>query len=570
MVRDLAERGIEGAKALAREADAKDPRFQERMARLRERLRRQASRRVGRVLEEYDRRVHDLELVSRSEMDRIAAERARLEARLAARRTLDLSRLGDPDFWPEVEKAFLLPESSWMKPPPPPGWWARLWALLLRIVEFFRRLFRRRRKPAARPEGRPFTFAVTSNGSRTLGASEIGDLLGQMTPNQREEFDQNLRKTLKGRERDLQREAEEKRRQTEAQRDALEREREEARRRAEREQDRLMREAEERRLTRELKERGLVAERRGQLAVTFGLIEQFARLVLEEEERSLPGDVRLSFSGSASTGVYEKARLRQPEEIAHLDLPSSLLAARLAGSRHIDEAASYVYREITSERVHVVVMFDKSGSMAEGGKLVAAKKALLALYVAIRRRHSDATIDVVAFDNEIRIMDLLELWECAPGSFTNTGEGFRTAHLLLRSSRANRKEVFVVTDGLPESYTDVDGRVRSGNLEAAMANALARAQELATIPGLKFSMILLKSDHPEYELAARTLTRTLAGDLVMTEPDHLGVELLVRWARGTETIRRAPTSPSESRRPVPAPTASARGRRKKADRRMGG
>ncbi len=398
-----------------------------------------------------------------------------------------------------------------------------------------------------------------------------------MSSEQSEELADRLTRNLKGRERDLQKEAEAKRREVEEQRRSLEGEREEARHRAEREAEDRVRAAEEGRLARELKERGLVAERGGGLAVTYGLIERFARLVLEEESRQVPGDVRLSLKGGASTGLYEKSRLRRPEEIAHLDIPSSLLAARQSGLDHIDESTSYVYREVTSERVHVVMMFDKSGSMAEGEKLPAAKKALLALYIAIRRRHPDAVIDVVAFDNEVRVLDLIELWECLPGAFTNTAEALHTAHLLLRASRATRKEVYVVTDGLPESYTDVDGRVRSGNLDAAMEHAVARAQELATVTPLSFSMILLRSEHPEYEVAARTITRLLGGSLVITDPARLGVELLVRWARGTETTRRA--VPPEGGAglgaggpagPMAAPGAAARGRRRRADRRMGG
>ncbi len=275
----------------------------------------------------------------------------------------------------------------------------------------------------------------------------------------------------------------------------------------------------------------------------------------------------MSFRGSASTGVYEKARLRQPEEVAHLDLPSSLVQSRLEGARHLEEGTSFIYREITSERVHVVLLLDKSGSMSEGGKLPAAKKALLALYVAVRRRHPDAAIDVIAFDNEVRLLDLLELWECPAGSFTNTAEALHAAHYLLRASRATRREVFLITDGLPESYTDTEGRVKSGQLDTAMTHALARSQELATVTPLRFTMILLKSDHPEYEIAARRIAQTVGGSLVVTEPEHLGVELLVRWAGGAETVRRAPPPAGPARPAAPPP---ARPRRRRADRRMGG
>ncbi len=534
---------------------------------MRARLARQASRRVGRLLEEYDRRGLELELVGRQEQDRIEADLAALRARAAGRR-IDLSRLGDGALLDEVRSALLLPDSSWLTPERPRGFLARLRAFFARVAAWFRRLLGRPRRARARPEGRPLHLAIATDAGRNLGASQIGDLLARMTPEQERELGENLQRTQEGRARELQREAEAKRRDTEAQRRALEAEREEARRRAEREAGDRVKEASDARLKQELTERGFLAEREGQLAVTYGLIERFAHLVLEEETRALPSDVRLSLKGGGSTGVYEKTRLRQAEEVAHLDIPSSLLAARLEGSRHIDEASSYVYREVTSERVHVVMMFDKSGSMSESSKLPAAKKALLALYIAIRRRHPDATIDVVAFDNEVRLLDLLELWECEPGSFTNTAEALRTAHQLLRASRATRKDVYLITDGLPESYTDPTGRVRSGNLEAAMQAAVARSEELRTVTPLSFSMILLRSEHPEYEVAAREITRLLGGSLVITDPAHLGVELLVRWARGTETTHKAAGAPPPSTSP-PASAAGGR-RRRKADRRMGG
>jgi len=525
-------------------------------------------------MEAYDRKNQDLELVGRSEQARIEAEITALNARLRAGRRIDLSKLGDGAFLDDVRSALLLPDSSWMQPEGRPSIFARLRALIARFVAWLKRLFGRGKASPAPKEGRSMTFATLSGGGRHLGASEIGDVLARMTPSEEQELSENLQRTRETRERGLQREAEAKRKEVEAQRRALEAEREEARRRAEHDAEDRTKEAENARLSQELKERGFLADRHGQLAVTYGLIERFAKIVLEDESRSLPGDVKLSLKGGESTGLYEKSRLRQPDEVAHLDIPSSLLAARQIGLKHIDESTSYVYREVTSERVHVVMMFDKSGSMSELGKLPAAKKALLALYIAVRRRHPDATIDVVAFDNEVRVLDLLELWECEPGSFTNTAEALRTAHLLLRSSRATRKEVYLVTDGLPESYTDTDGRVKSGQLDAAMQHALARAQELATVTPLSFSMILLKSEHPEYELAARDLTKVLGGSLIVTDPGHLGVELLIRWARGTETTRRAPAEaaaagaarPSSLAGPSDAPTGR---KRRKADRRMG-
>ncbi|MGA8303782.1 MAG: hypothetical protein WA691_03970 [Thermoplasmata archaeon] len=568
LIRALAEEGVEGARRLLRDAATRDRELADRLAQLRERLRRQAARRSSRLEEEYDRRQTELDQVARRSDEEVAQRIVALEQRLKAARAIDWSRLPD-DLLGEVSAALLLPTASWNRPPPRPGIGARIRAALARFVAWLRGLFGRKRpSPPARKERR-VSIAVASGVGRTLGASEMGEALARLSTPQKDELAETVTGALRTQERELERAAEEKRRAAEAQRRRLEEERREALRRAADNTEARVREGEERRVERELKERGFVAERGGELVVTYGLVERFARLLLEEESRRLPGDIRLSLRGGGSTGVYEKARLRRAEEVARLDLPSSLLAARLAGQRHIDEGTSYVYREVTSERVHAVLAFDRSGSMSESGKLDAAKKALLALYVAVRRRYPDATIDVFAFDNEVQVLDLVELWECKAGAFTNTAEALRAAHLLLRASRATRRELYLITDGLPEAYTAEDGRVRSGQLDVAMERALERARELATVSPLKSTMILLKSEHPEYETAARTIARTMGGELVVTDPVRLGVEILVRWAHGTETERRVSGAPPPP--PTPAPAVRGAGpRRRRADRRMGG
>ena len=572
-MRALAEEGIEGARRLLRERSREDSALRERLERLRDRLRRQGRRRVERVVEEYDREIGSLEEVRHRSDEEVARQIAELEERLRTARSIDWSKLPPADLLGDVQAALLLPSASWNRPPPPPGIWVRLKAAFARFVAWLKGLFSRKKAPApARSSGRRIVLATASADGRTIGPSELGNALAQLSGSEREELSDNVSSALRSREREIEKQAEEKRRQAEAQRRRLEQERAEAERRAAADAESRVREAEEARVERELKERGFVAEHRGELVVTYGLVERFARLLLEEESQRLPGDVRMSLRGGGSTGVYEKARLRRPEEIAHLDVPGSLLAARFTGSKHIDESTSYVFREITSERVHVVLAFDRSGSMSEEGKLEAAKKALLALFVAVRRRYPDATIDVLAFDNDVQVLDLVELWECKAGAFTNTAEALRAAHLLLRASRATRKELYLITDGLPEAYTDDEGRVRSGQLDVAMEHALGRAQELATVSSLKSTLLLLKSEHPEYEPAARAIARTLRGEMVVTDPAHLGVELLVRWARGEETERRfeaaAPTGPAVAA--APAAGAKGRGRRRRADRRMGG
>ncbi|MHB8351937.1 MAG: hypothetical protein ACYDFT_04495 [Thermoplasmata archaeon] len=573
LIRALAEEGIEGARALLKRTATGDAELARRIAALREELRRQAARRIARQLDRYDRQAEELTAVRVRNEARLREEMEQLAARLKAAREIDLSRILDPALLADVSAALLLPDASWNRPSPRPGLWERLRRLWARLRAFFLRLFGRTGSAPEPRRERTLTFATLAAEGRTLDGSLIGRAVAALSASEQAELRDRIDQAGTRHEEELVREAERKRREAEAQQRRLEEERAEAKARADQEVDRTVRDAEEKRTVAELSERGLVADQKGELAVTYGLVERFARLILEDETRSLPGDVRRSLKGAGATGIYEKARLRQSEEVAHLDIPSSVLAARMEGSRHIDEGTSYVYREVLSERVHVVLALDRSGSMAEAGKLLAAKKALLALYTAIRRRYPDATIDVLAFDNEVRALDLVELWACGPGSFTNTGAALHLAQLLLRPSGANRKEVFLITDGLPESYTDAAGQVHSGNLDAALEDSLLRARELTAVGPLRFSMILIRSEHAEYEKAARLITRTLRGELVVTDPARLGFELLVRWAGGAETVRAPRASPSSSSDGAAGapPQAAPRGpRRRRSDRRMGG
>ena len=556
---------MEGARALVREQSREDVELRSRLERLRERIRRQAEREIHRKGEEYDRALDQLSIAERRTQEELDREMAELEEKLRTSRERGSRAFQLPELGPEVTAALLLPEASWNRPPPRPTLWQRIRAWFARL---FARLFgRRTRGPPTEPSGRRIPIATLSPDGRTLGPSQLGEALARLSPSDQQELTERVGERIRANEADVRRTAEAKRKEAEAQRRSIEKEKALAEERARAHLDRQAKEAEDRRIDRELRERGFLVEEGSELVVTYGLVERFARLLLEETERSAPTDVRFAIRGGAATGVYEKARLRQPDEVARMDVPSSLMAARMEGSRHLDESTSYIYREATGESVHVVLAFDRSGSMAENHKLEAAKKALLALYIAVRRKYPSATIDVLSFENEVRVLDLVELWKCTPGSFTNTAEALRVAHRLLESSRAHRRELFLITDGLPEAYTDHEGRVRSGQLDTAMDHALNEARALSKVRPLHFSMLLLKSTHPEYETAARAIARTIGGELIVTDPEHLGVELLVRWAHGGEIVERRPPTATT---PVITTPSSRPGRRRRADRRMGG
>ncbi len=560
VVRALAERGIEGALELLKREEARGGDLGRRIASFRERLRRQAARSISRLTRDYAAQMENLESVRVRSRKLLKEEMDRLRDSLEKARAFSQDGvMGDANLLEAVRSALLLPsdalkaslqvkKSLWLRIR---EWFARLWAMI-------RRLFGRG-SPSARPTtkkapGRPLTLARLAFLGRSLTPDMTGDLFGELTPAQIAALKESAQKNLASQQRELEKKGRSEDDLLRRKREQLQGEEGEAKRQAEKKfQDEERRQVEQK-LRTELSERGWVSERGGHLAVTYALVERFARLMLEEEEKALPEGLRLSLRGQASTGLYERGRMRELIELARMDLPGSLLQSRMRGSRHLLEEESYVYREIRSESLHAVLLLDVSGSMAEGGKITAAKKALLALYMAIHRRYPDSIIDIVAFDSQARALDLVELWEVDPGSFTNTGEALHIAYELLRSSRATRKELYLITDGLPESYTEPGGVIRSGNLDRALAYATARARELATVQTLVSTLVLLKSDNPTYEKAARTLANVLKGYVVVTDPRRLAFELLVRFSsdRVVET-EMSDSHPETPRVPVASP-----------------
>jgi Mg-chelatase subunit ChlD len=575
LVRALAESGIEGARELLKKEEAKGGNLARRIAAFRERLRRQAARSISHLTKDYEKRIADMEQSRVHSRKLLKDEMDRLKASLERAKGFSKDALiADSDLLDAVRSALLVPSDAlkdsfkvhltvWQRIK---AWFAKLWAAIRRIFGRGKSEKERKQKPS---EGRTLTLARLSLMGRTLSPDMAGDLFDGLTPAQLKALQESAKKNLSSKERDLERKDRDEDDELRRKKDYLSREKTEAQKAEEKRGEEREKEELQKKLTSELKERGFVASREGQLAVTYSLVERFARLVLEEEVKNMPEGLRLSLRGSASTGLYERGRLKETIELSRLDLPGSIVASYLKGSKHLLEDEAYVYREVRSESLHAVLLLDVSGSMAEGDKITAAKKALLALYMAIHRRYPDALIDFAAFDSSVRTLDLVELWEARPGSFTNTGEALHVAHQLLRSSRATRKELYLITDGLPESYTDATGDIKSGNLDKSLAYAVSRARELSTVQALVSTVVLLRSDNPAYERAARDLTRVLKGSVVLTDPKRLAFELLVRFAGDSVVEKeiataeeRAPQRPRPSVAELMAGGGTARERRR--------
>lgn len=321
---------------------------------------------------------------------------------------------------------------------------------------------------------------------------------------------------------------------------AREREREEVER-LERERDEALRKLREkaerepvRRLGEEVREEleitGYLKGGRESPAITERLVDRFSQLVFEAEVKELPSHHRAAYGSYVEgEGVFRKEPLLSVDELGHMDLVGSAVQARLRHphQRHIYEDDVLVYREMRASTTHVVLIFDTSGSMEENQRLDAAKRAALALYQAVKRDQKGNRVDLVVMETGVRRADILDAWMAKPKGFTNTGGALALARVILEKSRADRKLVYLVTDGLPEAMTLPNGEDIASYPDKCLDYALQEARRLAAIPGLGFVLLLLEPEDEMYVQAAEAIAKELAGKVMPTDPRELARKVLV-------------------------------------------
>lgn len=307
--------------------------------------------------------------------------------------------------------------------------------------------------------------------------------------------------------------------------DALEREREEEARRIE-EALRSAPEAEVREaIVDEMKAAGLLRETKAGLLPTLQFIDRFAALVYREES-GRAGGAGATGAYAEGEGHYRREPLRSAIEISRMDARASLLRARTRHPhvRHLTEDDVVVYREERAGLLQVVLVVDRSGSMEENGRMLAAKRAALALHHAVKAANRRNQVHLFLMDTSLKSATLRDVWEAEPTGFTNHGAALRLARGLCE--RQGRTLVYVITDGLPEAYTK-DGEDVAGHPQKAMAYAKEQARLLRRSPGLDgFVMLLLEPKDEKYVKAAEELAREAGGRVLPVDPQELAGALL--------------------------------------------
>lgn len=566
----LAERGEAGIDEFIRRHEKDDSQIGRKVNRLRQRLLAEAEELKRRLHSDYDLRRDE----ERKRYEKVLQRLREDEERLASeRRRLDLEL---PD---ELRRrVHELPLLQLAVQPPRLPWWRRLYNFLWRILSALWRLltwpFRRHQRL-----GRPKMIAIGVPGLAGPGIEIEVDLETALrsNPDLRRRIRRGMGGTFAARARRMMRvllglenyadvaqevleqaaresvskeaaEAEARRRRLEDDLARDRREEEESQRllneqlaklnEAERvEEERLratlaQRPSEEvrRLVTEELEAAGLVERLGDGLRLTGRFLDTFAALVYTEESRGI-SPTRESALGSSieGEGILERSRLLSHAEASHMDTVGTLVNARTYHPhvRHLLEEDVVIYREQRASQTHIVIVVDQSLSMEENERMTAAKRAALALYYQTRRKGARHKIDFILMETGVKRASLAEVWDAKPKGFTNVGRALEVAHAILSSSRANRRILFLVTDGLPEAVT-VDGKDVAAKPEEALTYALRQAARLKRLPGLAFSLVLLEARDPLFLAAAQKIAAKAGGRIAKVEPQELVKSLLVQ------------------------------------------
>lgn len=271
----------------------------------------------------------------------------------------------------------------------------------------------------------------------------------------------------------------------------------------------------------ELGESGLVGD---QGRPTRRLLERFSTLLYEDVTRALPRGGRVqagAFLGGE--GEYEKHPLRSLNERGNVALVDSVVRSKQNHPtvNHLYDSDLLVHREVRSNTTHVVLVFDRSGSMEEKGRFEAAKKVCLVMHEAVHQADPRHRVDVLSMATDVERVDLEGTWNAELGGFTNHGEALRQAYDLLEHEDADRRLVYLITDGLPEAYTDEDGEIVVDEPDVCMEYAREQATRFRDMAGARVMILQLEDEDELYVDAAREIADAAGGAVEALDPQQL-------------------------------------------------
>ncbi len=562
LVRILAEGSQDELEAWIEEESEEDPRIRERIRAHRDRLERQARRRKRRVEQEIEEERREVQQRWGTQAQQAEQREQELSEQMAdlpsptdRERLAQHARGLDPVLTPDRAES-----TRWEKFR---GWLYRVWISLVEALARFWAWVRGKERTEQGPvldlgdvqvdlpelaRTNPGVIArVKRHADDRTVREKIRDWWNRMRG--REDYatkvEELMRQELEQAKQEVQAEIEEERDRLEERIEEIEAERNQA----EREQTKRLRQLEEKReremaeideevhheplervreeLEGELTEAGLMSE---EGSPTQALLERFSALLYEEVHRALPrgGQARPgAFIGGE--GTYEKGPLRSLNERGAAALADSVVRSRQNHPTvdHIYDHDLIVRREVKSMRTHVVLIFDRSGSMEEKGRFEAAKRVCLVMYQAVRDHDPRHLVDIVSMSTEVERVGLDETWNAQMGGFTNHAGALDLAREILSSSPADRRLVYLITDGLPEAYVDEDGQTIVDEPSVCMPPTIEAARRLGALENTRLTILQLETEDELYLDAAREIAAAGGGRMAGLQPADLTEEVVL-------------------------------------------
>jgi len=293
-------------------------------------------------------------------------------------------------------------------------------------------------------------------------------------------------------------------------------------------------------LTKMLEEAGLIQRKGKDWELTPRALRKIGERALEDIfgkiDSSLLGNHDLLRRGYGPERLDETKRYTFGDPFA-LDANRTLMNALFReaaspasadrGRIHLTTDDFEVHRTTAVTRCSTVIMLDMSYSMMMGGRFQAGRRVALALDTLIRTKFPRDWLRVVAFSYFVLTLEpqmLLDSYWVEYGGGTNFQEALRQARVLLERQKGGTRQIIMITDGEPNTYSYWSG---GGGGRGAMAETL-REVARCTREGIVINTFMMAQE-PTLTHFVRLMAKVNRGRAFFASPRQIGAYVLLDY-----------------------------------------
>jgi uncharacterized protein with von Willebrand factor type A (vWA) domain len=299
-------------------------------------------------------------------------------------------------------------------------------------------------------------------------------------------------------------------------------------------------------LTKMLEEAGLIKRRGNEWELTPRAMRKIGERALDDIfgklKQSTFGDHGLDQKGVGVERIDETKQYLFGDPFM-IDTQKSVMNALIREGQgtpiHINMDDFEVYRTEQLTNCSTVIMLDMSYSMMHGG-FQAGRKVALALDSLIRSKFPKDNLYVVAFSYfvlTLRPEMLLDSYWVEYGGGTNFQEALRQARQVLSKHKAGTKQIIMITDGQPttfSSWSGDDGYGWGRRSPRALEETL-REVVRCTKDNITINLFMMERGRYESEFVA-TMARLNRGRAFYTSPSQIGEYILLDYVNNKRKV----------------------------------